>query len=479
MIDINFEDYKSMKFIIANEEKFADFDFEIPQYTRAIEESQKFIVQINEKISIQKEYIEEYKKRINSLKEILTICNKILNSITSTEQNKPILDIDFILNLLASSNITITQKNEILSSLIALNNQVFEKEDAKMNATQIQPVFPIEEMQTTKTVPVAPTSSIEEQRELSETLKSRLSSQSSPVTEEKKVEISQSEEQEDNEIIDRETAKALYDTAVRIIESNKELSLKNGKYFNLIGFVQQIEISLANINASNELLQLNPDNIELIREQQEELRILDKNINEYQTHLRNLIKEKQTDMDNALLRPGEQYRLIYLMHPENSKQVQDLTEEDFFVTGLESFFEEDFVGANNVDNYRRISKLLNELRQGMLINKGRNEHRFNDSLKEYAVKKNYKVRIGYRLINKDTILIVGYFEQNGKDMNSDTSYTSDLKEREGLYGGKIEEIINRINTDPKFRQIAYCISRDVDDRIIDVLETKRTKGIKR
>lgn len=463
-IDINIEDYESMKLIISNESIFSGLDFVPPQYIRAREQAEKIVSQINSKVIEGKENLANNQDRINNLRMIYSKCQELYQNIKDNELKTPIIDVTFVLNLLESVRIEDKDKIEIISTLIKLNNKAFERETNRR--IQPQQVFsvPIQEPITTNNI-----------QDTEKPQPAELEPKNVIREQYNKQEISQPTEdelaQEESEYISDEVAKGLLSEAESII--------KNNKYKNLMWITAALNETLKEAKATADLLRIAPADEDLIEDYQQILKNLDELIIEYNQQISYIVREETKNLNGALLRPGEKFRIIYLMHSLNNKQVKNLSPEDFFEAGLESFFEQDFIGSNNVDNYKRISKLLNELRQGILINVGKHEHKLTGILKDYSVKKGTKVRIAYKQINDDTVLILGYSEQFGKNTQSATSYTTIFESRELLYGGKIEEIIEKINSDPQFREMAYRMSRQVDDRIIDILDNRRTKGIKK
>ena len=423
LINISFEEYKSIKEIISNEELFRieNTGFIIPQYEKALQQAEIFLNEINKHIEDQREKISSYQDRIKHLTNSLKRCQKIIKDIDS---NNPILDIDFILNLVASSSKDYRINTTIISDLITFNTRIFTQE--KESPLSYQPLQP-EEIYSSEEL---------EDKEL-----------------------------EEDDILDRE--EEIIKTSINIINQNN--------YPSLIGYINQLQYYLSDIKACNQLLEQLPNDINL-KDKRTTLEYLEKTIDEYQSQLRNLIKEETIEIDKTALLPGEQYRLIYFMHP---KKLDNLTPDDFFSEDLISFFEEDFMSIDNVDNYKLISKLLSELRNGILRKKG--EHDLFDVLKGYflkAEKGGQKPRMCVRKINEDTILIFGYAKKDDNAKSSKKSYTSSWENRERVYGNIIDEIIKRINEDPFFRQKAYYIGRTIDDRVIDTLETRRTKTLR-
>ena len=415
LIEFDYQEYLTIKFIIANEDEFTKTGFEIPQYSKAIEKVKEFVQMINKKIEYEKQILESY----NATKKQYNIkLEKFKNIITAIKDKKePILDIEFILTFLASSDLETDEKTEILSSITEYNNRIYKDKE---------------------------------------------------VTSSKKITEMSSTEDEKEEVVGDysfENEEALVKAAKDIIDKNQYIFLK--------GCVEQLKKTLIKIDACNDLLKEEPNDTEFKEEKKKYLDELEDAISNYQTCLIYVPKEEST-IDKTKLMPGEQYRILYFM---DSKSIKRITPEDLLDDSLVSFFEEDFVSEKNVNNYKIIDKLLTELRTGILYKMG--EHNLRDALGNpkfflKADKGGQKPRICVRQVNDDTVLVFGYANKDGNRKSNNISYATPWENRLNLYGPLVEEFIDKINTDPKFRSKAYYIGRIVDDRVKDILINKRT-----
>ena len=291
IIEINFEDYKSMKFVIANEQFFSP---DIPQYQIALEQANSFIS------SLTKTNVEQYGERINSLEEILSSIKNISNNIAS---NKPILDLNFILNLLASSQINKQERIKIISDLINYNNKVFK---------QI-------ELQTL----ISNNKKVEEQ--LSETLKVHLTQPK----ETPKYKLSEEEQK-------------LYNYAIDIINNYNPSSY---------GYVQPIEETLREVDTVIIELSANPNDKDYLKYLQNELRILAEAIANYQKDSQSRLSFLESEINQEKPTSKKQYEegervILFFRKDETSKF---LIEED--------------IERQNLDNqsYNDISQLLKKV----------------------------------------------------------------------------------------------------------------------
>ena len=243
-IATNFEDYKSMKFIISNEEKLSLS----PQYKMAKEEANLFISNLNNNS------LEEYQQRINSLIEILSKIKDIINNL---ENNKPILEIEFILNFITSSKINTQDKVKIISHLITYNNQAFKNDELQRLVSKNKEV----------------------EEKLSETLKEQLSKKTEPT------------DQSNEEYQLNEKVKKAFSSANKIIKNNELLKTElntpemNGHFWKEINPYAQLVSKLKDdISACIELLmdKALEDKQSVLKEQDKLINNLYKTIEIYQ-----------------------------------------------------------------------------------------------------------------------------------------------------------------------------------------------------